>query len=283
MSTLTSTPANVPYGTSIPSLAGFARELRRRQPRLAAATEIFLVAAVPTVFAILLDDRLVNGVDIWIKPAKFLTSLAIYFATLGWFHGYLPGRIRGTGLGWALVGVPIAIGLLEMTWLVATAALGVPSHFNRTAPVYEVSYALAGLGATMLMLVVLTMGILIAKAREPVLPPAFRLSVVLGCTLAFVATMVTAGFLASGNGHWVGGTPSDAGGLPLVGWSRTGGDLRVAHFFAMHALQVVPILGWVVTLSGMGKPRTAVWVLSGLYAGLIALTFVQAISGRPFL
>jgi hypothetical protein len=36
--------------------------------------------------------------------------------------------------------------------------------------------------------------------------------------------MATAGYLASGTGHWVGGASTDASGLPLVGWSRTGAE-----------------------------------------------------------
>jgi hypothetical protein len=240
-------------------------------------------AAIPAGLAVLLDGRQVNDVSIWLKPVKFLTSLAIYFGTLAWLHGYLPDEGRDTKIGRTLVDAPIAIGLLEMTWLVATAVLGVPSHFNRSAPVYELSYALAGLGATLLMVVVLTMGIRIGRARTSVLPSGFRLSIVLGCVVAFVGTMVTAGFLASGNGHWVGGSHSDAGGLALVGWSRTGGDLRGAHFFGLHALQVIPLFGSLVTRAGIGKPRAAVLIAAGLYAGFIGFTFLQALSGRPFL
>ncbi|KJV10327.1 hypothetical protein VZ95_05735 [Elstera litoralis] len=43
-------------------------------------------------------------------------------------------------------------------------------------------------------------------------------------------------------GHWVGGIASDAGGLPIVGWARDGGDLRVAHFFGLHLMQALPLL-----------------------------------------
>lgn len=279
MSTISSVSRPVGSAVSRGQLA----ELFARQPRLAVTSLVFLVAIGPLALVSIVDHRQVNDVDIWLKPMKFLGSLALYYATLAWFHGYVPETVRRSRFGRALVTVPIALGVLEMVWLVTTAALGQPSHFNRSAPVYEISYALAGLGATILMLVVLATGLLVARARQMPLEPAYRLAIALGSVLAFVATMVTAGFLASGTGHWVGGAATDAGGLPLLGWSRTGGDLRVAHFFSMHALQAVPFAGWLVARSGLPAPKLAVWAIAALYAGLVVFTFVQALSGRPFL
>jgi hypothetical protein len=267
---------------TIDPLRGLARELRTRQPALATAAELCLLGAIPVALAVLLDERRLNGVDIWLKPLKFFLSLAVYYATLAWFHGYLPVKVRAGRLGRAVVDVPVVVGLLEMTWLLVTAALGQPSHFNRSAAIYAVSYNLAGVGATLLMVSALVTGILVGRAREPALAPALRLSIVIGATIAFVGTMITAGFLASGNGHWVGGVPSDADGLPLLGWSRTGGDLRVAHFFALHALQAVPILGWLATRSGAERGRSTVWLGATLYLGWVAFTFLQALMGRAF-
>lgn len=253
------------------------------QPQLATTSVLFLVAIVPLAIASSLDERLVNDVNIWLKPMKFLGSLAIYYATLGWLHGQLPERTREGRLGRALVLVPVLMGVFEMTWLVLTAAAGEPSHFNRSAAIYNISYALAGVGATTLVLALLTAGVSIARDRASKLPPALKLSIVLGCIVSFTATMITAGFLSSGTGHWVGGTASDAAGLPMLGWSRTGGDLRVAHFFAMHALQLIPFMGWMIGRSGLPRPKALVWLAATGYSGFIGWTFFQALAGRPFL
>jgi hypothetical protein len=109
-----------------------------------------------------------------------------------------------------------------VSWLVLAAANGVPSHFNTTALVWELGYAAAGIGAVLLMMPLLVQGLMLADA--------YRHGLVLGCVVAFGATIVLAGYLSMAGGHWVGGIHSDAGGLPLFGWSRSGGDLRVAHF-----------------------------------------------------
>ena len=219
-------------------------ELERRQPQLANVGHLMLVATLPLLLAMTIDARLVNGIGIWVKPVKFLVSLTVYYWTLAWFFGYLPRRAQRTRLGRFVIYAPILAGILEMIWLIGTAAAGQPAHFNRSAPIYSISYSLAGALAAMLLVALLVQGLMIARDREIKLAPAFRLSLVLGAVVASVATLGVAGYLASGAGHWVGGVPSDAGGLPILGWSRSGGDLRVAHFWALHASQLLPLAGW---------------------------------------
>ena len=94
--------------------------------------------------------------------------------------------------------------------------------------------------------------------------------------------LLSAGVI-DGPGHWVGGVRSDAGGLFLVGWSRTGGDLRVPHFFATHIMQALPLLGLALDRFRPESARTGIWIGALLSTAIVAATFVQAMSGRPFL
>jgi hypothetical protein len=108
--------------------------------------------------------------------------------------------------------------------------------------------------------------------------------VALGLGLTFVLTVPVAGYMSSAPGHFV-GTPADwDAGLPLMGWSRSVGDLRVAHFRATHALHGIPLAGLIAVLTlPEATARRVVLLASGLYAALVVATFVQALAGRAFL
>ena len=150
MHTLTH-PARAMHGHGARSLLA---ELHRRQPQLAATARLFLVATLPLLLALLIDSRTVNDINVWIKPIKFLVSLSLYYATLAWFCAYLPEQVLRSRAGRFIVYVPIAVGVLEMSWLILAAAHGVPSHFNPNG-LWSLAYRAAGIGAAILMLAVL--------------------------------------------------------------------------------------------------------------------------------
>jgi hypothetical protein len=96
--------------------------------------------------------------------------------------------------------------------------------------------------------------------------------------------VIVAGYMSGTGSHFVGGAHSDAGGLAPMGWARDGGDLRVAHFFATHAMHFIPVFGLVASrMLPTGHGRIAVFAFTGLFIALVGHAFIEALSGRPFL
>ena len=69
----------------------------------------------------------------------------------------------------------------------------------------------------------------------------------------------------------------------FFGWSTTGGDLRVPHFFATHAMQALPLAGWLADRVWPARARALVWLAAPAYSAVVIATFVQARAGIPFL
>jgi hypothetical protein len=276
------TIAMAPAGTVRPAftLTG----LFRREPLFAGTAVMLVVLMAPTLFAMALDARQFNGINIWDKPFKFEVALAVYLGTLALFAGWLPKGMTERRSYRIFSAVVCAAVVAEMLWIGGAAANGTGSHFNRVDPVMGGLYALMGILAVTLTSASLVYGIAFLRDRESRLDPAFRFSLGLGLVLTFAMTLVTAGYMSSGNGHWVGGNPSDAEAIAFMGWARDGGDLRVAHFFASHAMHFIPAAGFIAAATL--KPdaaRTMVWVAAAAYVLFTAYTFFQALAGHPFL
>ena len=137
-------------------------------------------------------------------------------------------------------------------------------------------------GAVIMILVAAVIGLLVYRYPVREMGQGLRLGILLGMILGFITTLVVAGYMSSQNSHWVGGVPSDADGLPIVGWARGGGDLRVPHFFATHLMQIIPLIGWMADRYSQ-RPTRIVIAASAIGVSAVAATFIQALSGQPFI
>ncbi len=257
-------------------------EVRESEPLWFYAVVGHLALLLVCLLASSFDPRLLNGVSVWSKPAKFALSLAVYFATLLLFVRYLPRGYLSTRPGRLMVHIPFWCAFLEMVYITLQAALGEASHFNTSTPFHATMYSLMGMGATLLVAVLGWMGWVIGRHNG--LHDAQVLAVVLGLVLTFVLGGGFGGYLGGMSQHWVGAAATDANGIPLFNWARDGGDLRVAHFFGMHAMQAIPLLA--LALPGSLAPGlrvAAVIAISTAYAAFSWHTFTQALQGLPFI
>jgi hypothetical protein len=262
----------------------FAAELFRRHPLFAGGALCLLVLTAPTLFAMALDQRTFLNINVWIKPLKFQVALATYLATLAWFADWLPATVKTSR--WHRIFstvVVLAVGA-EVVWILGASALGVASHFNDSSPLAVGLYALMGVLAVVLTSASLVYGVAILRERNSRLDPVLRLSVGIGLIATFALTFVVAGYMSGTGSHFVGGAHSDAGGLAPMGWAGDAGDLRVAHFFATHAMHFIPAFGLIANRAlPTGCGRMAVFAFTGLFVALVGSAFVEALSGRPFL
>jgi hypothetical protein len=253
-----------------------------RQPALARTGCAMVAVLLACLVAMSLDEREIRGVSVWVKPAKFAASLALWCWSLALAWPALsPGWRRGRIAGLVVAGT-IGCGGFEVGWITLRAALGEPSHFARDA-LGAVAYGLMGIAALLLCLCAAAFGALVAARGDRAVPAMLRAGVALGFVVAGLGGAVT-GFAISANlGPYVGAPPTDAGAWPPFFWSREGGDLRVAHFVAIHAMQALPLLAW--ALLRLRAPAAAGWLAAGTagWVGLAGGAFALAASGRAAL
>jgi hypothetical protein len=254
-------------------------DARRGHPGLYWLAVTMAALTLVTVALAVIDQRTLLGAPLWFKPLKFSVSILLYSATLAWMLSRLPGTaMRRTG--WAIAA---ALGL-EQLIIVGQAARGVRSHFNDDTLFDALLYSTMGAMITGLWLATMAVALRFLRERpaDRVTSSAVRLGLIVGLLGMAV------GFLISGNGGHAVGVPDGGPGLFFVGWSTTGGDLRIGHFVGMHALQLLPLLAAGLAAVGRGRlDETArvgiVQVVAAGYAGLVVLVTWQALRAQPLL
>ncbi|WP_194833302.1 hypothetical protein [Nocardia sp. XZ_19_369] len=257
---------------------------------LAVAMAILVVVSIG---GMIVDGRVLAGLPIWAKSVKFALATLIYAVTWAWLIAQLTTWRRVAW--WA--GTVAAVGLgLELVVIVIQIVRGTTSHFNFTTAFDAALWNTMGLSimgvwfATVLVAAALFRNPASDRARTSAIRAGAVLSVV-GAALGMLMVQPTEGQRATGSSirgaHTVG--LADGGpGLPILGWSTVGGDLRIPHFLGMHALQAIPLVLIVLefaarrfpVLRSAAKRQAVVLVAAASYGALLAVLTWQALRGQ---
>ena len=266
--------------------------LWRASPPLTAVGMLMLVVAVASLLGILVDPRIITGAPAWLKPFKFAISTAVYSLTLAWIFTRLPDRPRLRRIvGWTTA----IVFVLEVAIIDTQAWRGTTSHFNVATPLDGALFAV--MGAAILLQTLVSVAVAVALWRQRFTDRPLGWALRLGMTLTIVGALTgplmtrpTAGQLADARAgtrmttvgaHTVGG-PDGGPGIPVTGWSRAHGDLRVPHFMGLHAIQALALIA--VGLRRWRRPEAVrvrtVLAAAASYAALFLLLLWEALRAQ---
>ena len=274
-----------------------------QQQRFLMIVTLLHVGLIPIVALLFfLNPVEITGVDGWVKPLKFAISGAIYAVSIAWIATLLPTTSRWYKLASGTIAVALVI---ETALITLQVVRGTTSHYNISTPLDTTIYSL--MATFISMLATANIICLFVVVRQKTIPLLIRAACSWGLAIAFVGMI--AGVLmtsvnvspsqlhtmqvnkrapASYGAHSVG--VDDGGpGLPLLGWSTVGGDLRVGHFVGLHGLQLLPLFGLVLLSSRLfgrqssSQHQQLVHLVGISYTALTGLLIWQAWRGQSLI
>lgn len=251
----------------------FLTTLKTRNKALYYFGWVNLICAVLCIVPMIFTNTQVLGVHAWIKPFKFLLSSVIFSWSMGWYMFYLKEQ-KAVRIFNLVVILSLSFELIYIIW---QAAKGELSHFNIATAFHGIMFSLMGIVISLMTIWTGYIAFLFWRNKFPQLPAAYIWGMRTGIVL-FVLFAFAGGLMAARLSHTVGAAMDTVKVLPLVNWSRESGDLRIAHFFGMHALQVLPLLGFYVF-----KTKLQIIVAAVLYALLATALLIQALKAVPLI
>lgn len=254
------------------SISGWLRELRRRNAALYYYGWLCWLGAIASAILIRTSHLQVSGISAAIKPFKFFVSIAIAVWTLGWLLEHLQRR---RAVRQYTIATIIAMSI-ELLIICGQAARGRMSHFNVQTMADMILFQVMGITITAFTIWTAVIAWHFFRHPKPGLPGAYLWGIRIGL-LSFVLFALEGGIMGAILRHSIGGLDS-AAGLPLLGWNRQYGDLRIAHFAGMHALQVLPLAGYLLK-----DNKRVLFLFAACYIGAAVTILIVSLCGRPIL
>jgi len=223
------------------------------------------------------------GVNPWIKPIKFSMSFSTFASTVSLL--LLALRIPQWQLTLArrAIAISVALEILSLgaqAWRSAFALAG-HSFVDSSLALMTNSMVMVNTAIVCGMLALFCANRVYSAMADGPMVSAIRYSIMI-----FLAGNAIGGYMLARGAHTV-GTSDGGAGLPFVNWSTIGGDLRIAHFIAIHAIQIVPLFAFILSqtapIPAVKHRRMAIASLAIVVSAAVGATFVQAALGRPLI
>jgi len=245
-------------------------ELKRRNALLFWFGLFNLAVAIVCLILMPFEETQILGVNRWLKPFKFYSSVGIMVLTMGWLLYYLNNAKKVRTYSWLIV-----VAMFFENGLIITQAIrDTTSHFNNTSMLNGIIFNLMGVFILVFTITIILICISFFKQKQFSIPVAYVWGIRLGI-LFFLFFSLEGGVMIGLLRHTIGG-PDGGPGLPLINWSTQYGDLRIAHFMGIHSLQVLPLFG-----NYFSKTKTQTFIFSVVYFFLAFALFFQAMKGIP--
>lgn len=245
-------------------------ELKRRNIVLFWFGWFNIIVGLICIMLMPLEELRILGVNRWLKPMKFYFSVGIMVWTMGWIMFYLTNTGIVKKFSWLI----LVSMLFENGFILLQAIRKTTSHFNVAIVFDEVIFQLMGIFILIFTLTSVFIAISFFTQRSFQITEAYTWGIRLGLVF-FIFFSIEGGVMVAQLKHTVGATDGTPG-LPFFNWSTKYGDLRVAHFFGIHALQLIPLAG-----KYLAKSKEQLFFIAIGYFVLVIVFMLQALYGIP--
>jgi hypothetical protein len=264
-----------PVATSLParmgtSLFGYWRQARAPQRFAAVVGATLIAVGLAHLATWLLVGGAWAGPISFRKPTTFGISFGLTTITLAWVAGQL--RISDR-VGWLLLG-PLAVAdTYEVVWVSVQRWRGVASHFNFATSLDTWLFLLGGVAIAVTATVIVVLTVLAFTAMQAT--PSMALAIRVGLLVLLVAQAVGGWMIQHGVG------PASDGATTGLTTFGPAGVMKVPHAVAIHAIQVLPTLAWLLSFATLAERRRVRLVGTATlgYVALVVVSVVQTAAG----
>ncbi len=222
-------------------------------------------------------------VNPWIKPIKFSMSFSTFASTVSMFLLALNIPQWQIKLARRAIFGSVALEIFSLGAQAWRSTYAAGNHTLADSLLAQMTNSMVMVNTAIVcwMLVLFCANRVRTDVVDRPMVSAIRYSIII-----FLVGNAVGGYMLARGAHTVG--VADGGpGLPFVNWSTIGGDLRIAHFIAIHAIQIVPLFAYVLSqmapIPAVKQRRMAIAALAIVVSAAVGATFVQAAMGRPLL